>query len=123
MTTYNNSYKLLTDESIISELGERVRQGRLKANITQNKLAKESGVAKRTIERFENGASIQLTSFIRILRALDYVEALAHLVPEQTKGPMEILNKKEHTRHRATGNRGNKEARDQEAKQAWEWAE
>ena len=100
---------LLTDEAIIKNLGKRPRQARLDANITQNELARESGVGKRTLERFENGSSIQLTSFIRILRTLGHLENFSHLIPDNSGSPIALLKKENHTRHRATGTRSEKQ--------------
>ena len=96
------SDQLLTDETIIAELGEKIHQVRLRKNLTQTELAAESGVAKRTIERFEKGASIQLTSLVRILRALGKIDLLIHLIPEQVNSPMAQLLGEKKTRYRAS---------------------
>ncbi|MBK1856021.1 helix-turn-helix transcriptional regulator [Verrucomicrobiaceae bacterium 5K15] len=90
MTT-NNDNNLLTDDAVMALLGERAKQLRLRKNLTQTQLAKQSGVAKRTIERFENGASVQLTSFMRVLRALGQLTPLMELIPEYEATPMEML--------------------------------
>ena len=71
-----------TDLAILSEIGERVSRCRLDLNLTQAKLAAAAGVSKRTVERMESGESVQLTSFVEILRALDLVENLETLVPK-----------------------------------------
>ncbi len=112
---------LLTDEAIIKDLGKRSRQARLDANITQNELARESGVGKRTLERFENGSSIQLTSFIRILRTLGHLENFTQLIPDSSNSPIALLKKENHTRHRATGTRSNKQNQGGSPSDSWEW--
>lgn len=100
--TNKNTTSLLTDETIIGELGEKIKQVRLRRNLTQTALAEESGVAKRTIERFEKGASIQLTSLVRILRALGLVDHLLHLIPGQEDSPMTQLLGEKKSRYRAS---------------------
>ncbi len=74
--------KQYTDLAILSEIGERVSRRRLDLNLTQAKLAEAADVSKRTIERMEKGESVQLTSFVQILRALDLVGNLECVVPK-----------------------------------------
>jgi transcriptional regulator with XRE-family HTH domain len=75
--------KQYTDLAILSEIGERVGRRRLDRNLTQARLATAAGVSKRTIERMEKGESVQLTSFVQILRALDLVDRLDMLIPRE----------------------------------------
>ena len=82
--------KQYTDLAILSEIGERVSHCRLDRNLTQAKLAAAAGVSKRTIERMESGESVQLTSFVQILRALDLVQNLEALVPKTSADPLEL---------------------------------
>ncbi|HEX6929299.1 MAG TPA: helix-turn-helix transcriptional regulator, partial [Gammaproteobacteria bacterium] len=60
----------LGDQAVLAELGRRLSHRRIEAGLTQEKLARESGVSKRTVERLEAGSSVQLTSLIRLLRTL-----------------------------------------------------
>ena len=73
--------KQYTDLAILSEIGDRVSCSRLERNLTQAKLAEAAGISKRTIERMEKGESVQLTSFVQILRVLDLLGNLDTLVP------------------------------------------
>lgn len=74
--------KQYTDLAILSEIGERLGRCRLDFNLTQAKLAQTAGVSKRTVERMEKGESVQLTSFVQILRALDLVGNLEAVIPQ-----------------------------------------
>jgi transcriptional regulator with XRE-family HTH domain len=107
---------LLTDKAILDHIGERVRQLRLRKNITQGELAKDSGVGKSTIERFEKGHSIQLTSLIRIIRSFGKLDDLLDLIPDQTASPMEMLMKEEATKYRASKVKKKKP-------EAWKWGD
>jgi len=60
--------KLLSDEAILSELGERLSRSRLDLQLTQAEVAEQAGIAKRTLERMEAGHSSQLSSLIRVPR-------------------------------------------------------
>jgi len=108
---------LLTDKAVLEHIGGRVRQLRLRKNITQSQLAKDSGVGKSTIERFEKGHSIQLTSLIRILRSFGKLEELLDLIPDQTASPMEMLMKEEPAKYRASRKQA---AKDQGP---WKWGD
>ena len=108
---------LLTDEAILEHVGDRVRQLRLRRDITQDQLAKDSGVGKSTIERFEKGHSIQLNSFIRILRSVGKLDELIGLIPDQTASPMEMLMREQPTKYRAS------KVKKEKNPSAWKWGD
>ena len=58
---------LLTDEAILAELGGRLARHRLELQLTQEMIAEQAGVSKRTVERVEAGATTQMSTMIRIL--------------------------------------------------------
>ena len=105
-----------TDDAVLAELGSRLGAVRLSRNLTQAELAKEAGVSKRTLERIEAGQSAQITSFIRILRALDLLERLELLLPPAQPGPMDLLKRAGKAPQRASG-------RSSAHPQPWTWAE
>jgi transcriptional regulator with XRE-family HTH domain len=97
-----NISKLLSDDAILAELGERVARCRLDLQLTQANLAEQAGVAKRTVERIEAGASAQMSSIIRILRVLDLLPNLDRMIPEAGPRPMDLLKRKGKVRQRAS---------------------
>ena len=96
---------LLTDKAILAELGRRFAQSRLELQLTQEMLADQAGVSKRTVERVEAGATTQISSIIRILRVLGLLDRLETLVPEAGLRPMDLLKLKGKVRKRASGKR------------------
>ena len=96
---------LLTDDAILAELGGRFAQRRLELQLTQEMLAEQAGVSKRTVERVEAGATTQISSIIRILRVLGLLDRLETLVPEAGLRPMDLLKLKGKVRKRASGKR------------------
>ncbi len=107
----------LSDEALLAELGSRISRRRIAARLTQSQVAKEAGISKRTVERIENGASAQLSSLIRLLRALDLVAGLEALVPAERPSPMELLRNRGKRRVRASGTRGSEDVPD------WAWGD
>lgn len=87
---------------MLSELGNRAQRHRVGMNLAQAELAKNAGVAQRTVERFEAGSSIQLEKMLRILRALRLSDNLDQLIPEATVRPIQLAGSKSEARQRAS---------------------
>ena len=108
--------KLLADEAILTEIGERIARRRLDLELTQAAVAEQAGVAKRTLERVEAGHSAQMSSLIRILRVLDGLPGLDRMLPEAGPGPMDLLKRKGKVRQRASGRRASNQP-----EKPWSW--
>ncbi len=67
-----------TTEEWEAELGQQVRDLRLRQNIDQQRLAEQAGVALNVVKRLEGGKGTTVTSLIKILRALGRVEWLKY---------------------------------------------
>jgi transcriptional regulator with XRE-family HTH domain len=100
----------LTDSAILAELGNRLERRRINANLTQAQLAQEAGIAKRTLERLESGASAELVTLIRVLRALGETQGLETLIPDLPRSPLALLKqhgrapkRASHPRRKSTG--------------------
>jgi len=107
----------LTDDAVVQEIGRRLAQRRVEADLTQAELAEQAGVSKRTVERLESGTvASQLSVFLRVCRVLGILEQLELFLPEVKPGPMAQLKNRGRERKRASG----KKAGD---KEAWTWGE
>lgn len=84
----------LIDKNVLNELGERLRKRRLELKFTQADLSEKAGVGKHTVERLEAGNSTQLSNFLRILRALEFLENINVAIPETPISPIEYIKKK-----------------------------
>ena len=92
-----------TDEEILKELGNRLKTERIRQKMTQETFAKNCGVAKSTVERFEKGESVQLANLLKMLRTLHQLSGIELLLPVTEPSPMEYLyakNPKEPERYR-----------------------
>lgn len=110
--------KLIADDAILTELGERLAQRRLSLQLTQADVAEEAGVAKRTIERIEAGHSAQMSSIIRMLRALDGLPGLDSMISESGPRPMDQVKRKGKVRQRAS-----KRGRSKLSGKPWTWGD
>lgn len=109
---------LMTDDAILAELGRRLAQRRINAQMTQADLAREAGVSKRTVERIEAGASAQMANLIRIFRVLDLMPGLDRFIPPAGPRPMDLVRAKGKPRQRVSSGRNARGADD-----PWTWNE
>lgn len=93
----------LSDDATLRELGERLSRYRLNRNQAQAALADEAGVSLSTVIRLEQGESVQLTSLLRVLRALGLLDSLDALVPAPALSPIQQLKRQGKVRRRASG--------------------
>lgn len=90
-----------TTEEILVEAGERLRRYRLQQNRTVAEIAKEAGVAVRTVERAEAGERPTFETVVRLLRALGRVDALDAFLPAPLVSPLQLAEMSGRERQRA----------------------
>ena len=96
----------LTDAEVLAELGRRVRRRRLREDVPQAELAAAAGIGERTLRSLESGGDVQVSTLVRVLRALRRLDALDAVLPEPGASPMELLRSKGRERKRARRRRG-----------------
>lgn len=94
--------KYLSDEAVLIELGKRIAQMRIDSQRTQAEAAEIAGISKRTVERIENGDSVQFISVIRMLRAIGCINGLEQLLPDVQVRPLDIIKRAGKKRQRVT---------------------
>lgn len=92
---------LWSDEAVVQELGRRVERARLDRNLSQEHLAAQAGVGKATLERLEAGRPAKLPTLIRVLRALELLDGLETLLPDDAAPSPLDLAKRGRERQRA----------------------
>ena len=108
----------MTDEAILAELGRRITRLRIDAGLTQAGLAAAAGIGKRTLERLEDGEQVQVSSLVRVLKALGAAESLDVLLPDAEIRPMDMLQHEGRPRQRASRPR-----RQKSAEIGWKWGD
>lgn len=91
-----------SDEAILRELGDRLSRYRLNRDLTQEVLAEEAGISKRTLMRLEDGEPVQATNLIRVLRAHGLLQNFDALVPVPPLSPIQQAKQHGKTRQRAS---------------------
>lgn len=78
-----NIYAVIPPADVASDLAKRLKARRLARNLTQEGLARRSGVPLGTLKKFERSGAISLVSFIRLVVALGEEAALEKLLADQ----------------------------------------
>jgi transcriptional regulator with XRE-family HTH domain len=110
------------DDAVLTALGARIARTRLERNMSQQQLAVEAGLSKRTLERIEAGEDTKLSNVVRILRALGMLDRLDALVPEPLPSPIEQLKLHGRRRRRAGRTSGGATRADRPAR-TWRWGD
>ena len=83
-----------TTEEWLAELGTSLRQRRIRAELTQEELARVAGLGLSSVKHLESGQGANLASLVKVARALgaeDWLAALA-LPDDPAVSPMQLLH-------------------------------
>ena len=81
--------KAFNEQVALDKLGQGVSQRRISLNLTQQELAEQAGVSKRTLERLENGLPVQTPNLLAILARLDVLDAIFRQIPGEGVSPIQ----------------------------------
>ena len=98
-------YYIVSDSTILKELGERLRKLRLRKNITQEDLAERALLSVGTIKSLEAGKG-KLSTLVAVLRELGALDQLDQFIPPVTISPIKMAEasaKSSSKRERASG--------------------
>ena len=91
----------ISPAAIAEELGNRLKQVRLNADISQAELAARTGLNRRTILNAEKG-NVQLKNLVAILVSLEMADQLNLFLPVQEISPLQLAKLKGQKRQRAS---------------------
>lgn len=95
----------MTPTAIAEELGDRLRQARLNADLTQAEVAARTGLSRQTVLNAEKG-KVQLVNLVAILAAMNMVSQLDVFLPVQEISPLQLAKLRGQERQRASRTRG-----------------
>ncbi len=74
---------------MVRMLGIRVKEYRMRCNMTQKEVSELSGVGLTTIHKFENGTAgnLSLSTFLLLLKVVGQINFLDGLLPELPESP------------------------------------
>jgi putative transcriptional regulator len=107
----------ISPAAIAEEIGNRLKQARLNADLTQAEVASLSGLDRRTVLNAEKG-KVRLENLIAILVSLGMADQLNMLLPVQEISPLQLAKLKGKKRQRASRSK-NRQARLGEDKPSW----
>ena len=69
---------------LISLLGQRFKDYRLRSEMTQKDVAEQSGITINTIRKFENGkaGNMSLGTFLLLMKSIGCIQQLDEVLPE-----------------------------------------
>lgn len=94
----------MTDQAILSEIGDRFRELRLRKNLTQQELAHRAGLSVTAIKSLESGHT-RLATAVAVLRELGRLNDLDRFLPVHGPSPMQLARMGGKKRKRASGSR------------------
>lgn len=101
---------MLADGEICRRIGKKIRNLRLRQNITQMSLAGQSQISVSSVKKIENGEIGSFDSLMRVLRILGELDIFSPLLKEEDMSPNEYLEfvevnrKKQRKRAKTTRN-------------------
>ncbi|MCG8017962.1 MAG: helix-turn-helix transcriptional regulator [Candidatus Thiodiazotropha sp. 'RUGA'] len=110
--TSRNLYRM-SDQALASEVGGRIEQLRLEANITQKTIADQLGITAKTYRSTIQGHG-KFETMIGILRILGKLELVEAFVPETPLSPLMLMKLKGRKRKRAVPEKEEAERMDSE---------
>lgn len=103
----------LPDNVIRQQIGEKLKNSRLRQNMTQANLAVDAQVSLSTVKKIEKGQISSFDSFMRVIRVLGRLDALQQFVEPDEMSPNEyyefVNSTKRRTRMRATSPKRDKD--------------
>ena len=107
---------MMSDTMIVSKIGQRIKNLRLKQNITQESLACATNISLSSVKKIEKGEIKSFDSLLRVLRVLGRLDVFQSLVEEEQLTPREyykfVTTSKKMMRKRAVGRLNNDKKND-----------
>ncbi len=94
-------WKEMTNSAILEEIGQRLKDTRLRKNIQQKELAERCGISLPSVQRVEKGSVVSMETLVSVMRGLGLLENFEQLLPEAPISPLLMKKLKGKMRKRA----------------------
>ena len=65
------NYQLAMNEEILKEFGKKLKSNRIKANLSQEEVAKKSGISRKAVSEMERGiTNFKVVNLLEVMRAI-----------------------------------------------------
>lgn len=112
MKLYGNE----SNEVILREIGQRVKETRILSNIKQADLADRAGISMTTLTHIEKGIAVRFDHLLNVLRVLNCLSNVELLIPEQEIRPSDYFEKKRKRKRVRT-------SKEEIRKTDWKWGD
>ena len=92
----------MSDSAIIKEIGNRLKNYRLRKNCTQEELAKKSGISMGSVHKIESGKAVSFAIVVSAMRTLRLLDNLETFIPAPSISPVDLLKWRGKIRQRAS---------------------
>jgi len=92
----------MSDKALEETLGAYVKHHRLEQNKTQEEVARAAGISRSTLGLMEKGETVNLVTFIAVLRVLEQLDVLDAFLVKQQFSPIELAKMEKNKRERAS---------------------
>ena len=100
-----NKWSSKSDSALERSFGEYIKHHRLKQNITQGKLSKNAGISRSTLSLMERGESVNISTFIKVLRALNLLHIMENFEVQNEISPIQLAKLEREQRKRASASK------------------
>lgn len=87
---------------LAEEIGARLKQARLNADLSQEEVARNAGLSRKTVINAEKG-QVTLEKLAAIMMALNLTDDLDKFIPKQELSPIQLSKLEGRKRKRASG--------------------
>nr|WP_310617949.1 helix-turn-helix transcriptional regulator [Pantoea cypripedii] len=93
---------LYSETRLLSELGQRLKNQRLRRNLLQKELAEKAGISVSALKNLENDGKATLKNFMKVVFAMRLEKEITQLFSTPALSIAQVEALREPTRQRAT---------------------
>lgn len=99
--------KWLSDAELLKRIGNKIKEWRLEADLTQQRTAELGRMSLITFQNIERGKGGSFANYLRILRVLDRLDVLDIFIKEKELSPIEFQKFEQGLRQKQRASRKN----------------